>query len=151
MWKYSGTVLSITPNTSNDNWTLDADSAGVGKLIETWWGGQATSSTAMATRVARASGGVTPVAGNVAEHGPANQPANQIDFVASWSGSQTTLNAADIMALSWNCHGGVVRWLFDPEDEIWMVTGETLDLIACRNSVGTGTSTYGAIWSEIGV
>ena len=154
MFYYSGAQRSITPNTGDDNWSLDAVSAGVGKLLEVSWGGEATSSTAMATRVARSngeSGAIT--SGNPSEHGPANQPANQIDFVAAngYAATQPTLNSADLLALSWNCHGGIVRWVFHIVYEIWLVTGESLDIISCRNTVGTGTSTYGCAWSEIGV
>jgi hypothetical protein len=152
-WTYSGTVESITPSTSDDNWTLDAVSAGVGKLKEVFWGGESTSSTAMRTRVARASGEAgTGTAGNVAKYEGQGAPANDIDFFTTYANggsAQPTLNAASLFALSWNNQGGVVRWLADVDEEIWLITGQTLDLISCRNAVGTGTSTYGTVWSEI--
>jgi hypothetical protein len=149
-WSYSGGVRSITPSTSDDNWTLDAVSAGIGKVKEFSWGGQATSSTAMQTRVSRANseaGSLT--TGNVANLEGQGVPTNDVDFVTTYGTTQPTLNAADIFSLSWNDHGGVVRWVADPEEEVWLITGQTLDLISCRNAVGTASSSYGVVWSEI--
>lgn len=149
MWTYSGNTGAITPSTSDDNWTLDAVSAGIGKIKEFYWGGGATTSTAMHTRVARANGEAgSQTTGNVSEYGGADQPANKVDFVTTYGTTQPSLNAADIFSMSWNAHGGVVRWLADPDEEIWVQTGQTLDLISCRNSAGTATSSYGVIWSE---
>ena len=149
-WAFSGSVLSITPSTTDDNWTLDAVSAGIGKLKEVHWGGQATTSTAMATRVARANGEAgAQTAGNVANLEGEGNPANVLDFVTTYATTQPSLNAADIYGESWNDHGGVVRWLADPEEEVWVISGQTLDLISCRNSVGTGVSSYSGKWTEI--
>lgn len=149
-WGYSGGVLSITPSTTDDNWTLDAVSAGIGKLKEVHWGGQATTSTAMATRVARSNGEVgAQTAGNVAKLEGQGVPTNDIDFVTTYATTQPTLEAGDLFAESWNAHGGVIRWNADFEEEIWLITGQTLDLISCRNSVGTGTSSYSGKWTEI--
>tara|TARA_R110000824_G_scaffold11293_6_gene49358 strand:- start:5155 stop:5610 length:456 start_codon:yes stop_codon:yes gene_type:complete len=150
MWTYSGNTGSITPATDADNWTLDAVSAGIGKVKEFYWGGEATTSTAMHTKVARSSGGSTlsvEVAGT--EFGGQDQPANKLDFITDY-GTEPTLNASGtIFAISWNAHGGVVRWLADPDEEIWLVTGQTLNQMSCRNSVGTATSSYGVIWQEV--
>lgn len=148
--EYSGYVESITPSTIDDNWTLDAVDAGVGKLLEASWGGEAVSSTAMRTRIARSNGeSGAQTTGNVMELSGENTPANNINFVETYATTQPTLNNASLFALSWNAHGGVVRWVADPREEIWLITGQTLDLISCRNAVGTGVSTYGTIWSEI--
>ena len=149
-WGYSGSVRSITPSTTDDNYTLDAVSAGIGRLKEIHFGGEATTSTAMHTRVARANaeaGGQN--LGNVAKMEGQGVPSNDIDFNLTYDTTQPTLNAADIYTESWNCHGGVFRWLADPEEEIWLITGQTLDLISCRNSVGVGTSSYSGKWLEI--
>lgn len=151
-WHYSGAVRSITPSTSDDNWTLDAvtPATAVGKLKEVWFTGQATSSAAVQTRVARSNGEAgSGTAGNVANLEGEGVPTNNIDFYTTYASTQPSLNAADLFTASWNNHGGVVRWVADPEEEIWLMSGQSLDLISCRNSVGTGTSTYGCIWSEI--
>lgn len=149
-WGFSGSVIGITPSTTDDNWALDAVSAGIGKLKEVHFGGEATTSTAMRTRVSRANGeagGQT--GGNVANLEGEGNPANVLDFVTTYATTQPTLNAADLYAESWNDHGGVIRWLADPEEEIWLISGQTLDLISCRNAAGTGTSSYSAKWTEI--
>ena len=148
-WSYSGNTGSITPSTSDDNWTLDAVDAGIGKVKEVYWGGEATTSTAMRTRISRANAEAgSQTNGNVSEFGGADQPANKVDFVTTYGTTQPTLASADLFAISWNAHGGVVRWLADPDEEIWLITGQTLDLISCRNSTGTATSSYGVIWQE---
>ena len=152
-WKYTGTVESITPDLGDDNWTLDAVSAGIAKLKEVFWGGESVASTAMRTRVARSNGEVGVLtAGNVAEHQGEQEGSNRVDFVTQngYATTQPALNAASLFALSWNSHGGLVRWVIDPEDDIWLITGQTFDLISCRNAVGVGTSSYGVIWEEIG-
>lgn len=149
-WDYSGVVRSLTPSTTDDNWALDAVSAGIGKLKEVSWGGQSTTSTAMETRVARSNGEAgAQTLGNVANLGGQGNPANDLDFVLTYATTQPALEAADLYAESWNSHGGVVRWLADPDEEIWVITGQTLDEISCRNSVGVGVSSYGCKWSEI--
>ena len=52
MAKYSGTVLGITPSTTDDNWGLAAGASESGRIVEVHWGGEATTSTVMRTRVA---------------------------------------------------------------------------------------------------
>lgn len=143
MARYSGTVRSITPNTSNDNWTLVAGASESGKVIEVYFGGEATTTTAMCTRVARSSSGTTPSNGNVAKIHP-NHVTNVIDYVASWS-SYPTVDAGNLFCTSWNAHGGVIRWLAAPGEEFVIIASGQ---VSCRNSVGTGTSTYGVVWEE---
>lgn len=149
-WGYGAKVRSITPSLTDDNFTLDVVSAGLAKLKEISWGGEATTSTAMATRVARSNGEAgAQTNGNVANLEGQGVPANDADLVTTYATTQPTLNAADLYSESWNGHGGVVRWLADPEEEIWLITGQTLDLISCRNSVGVAVSSYGCMWLEV--
>lgn len=143
MAKYSGVRRSITPNTSNDNWTLVAGANESAKVIEFHWGGETTTSTAMNTRIARSASGTTPSNGNVAKLHP-NHVTNVIDFVASWS-AQPTPDSGDLWCQSWNAHGGVVRWLAAPGEEFVLLASAN---ISCRNANGTATSTYGVIWEE---
>lgn len=144
MARYSGVRRSITPNTSNDNWTLNAAANESGRVIEVHWGGETTTSTAMNTRVARSTGGTTLTAGSVAKIHP-NSPTNAIDFCTSAWSVQPTPDAGDLFCESWNAHGGVVRWLAAPGEEFILIGAA---LISCRNSNGTATSTYGVIWEE---
>mgnify|MGYP001614667209 FL=1 len=149
--EYTGTVRSITPSTTDDNWFLAGGAGEVAMVKKTWTGGEMTTTTAMCTRWARsvtgAGGGIT--AGNVAKHAPGN-PTNVVDFGTTYATTQPTLDAGDLWAESWNAHGGIVIWeAKDPEDA-WILVGLTVttSVICCRNSVGTGTSTYGVTWQE---
>lgn len=148
MARYSGVVRSITPSTSDDNWFLTAGANESGKVLEVHWGGEATTSTAMHTRVARASGQAgSATTGNVAKLHP-NSPTNLLTFGTTFATTQPTLDAGDLFAESWNAHGGVVRWLAAPGEEFVIIGAATETVISCRNTVGTATSTYGTIWEE---
>lgn len=151
-WGYNGTVKTITPSLTIDNWTLDAVLNGIGRLKEVSWGGEAVTSTAMQTRVARSNGEVgAQNLGDVAKLEGENVPANKLDFNdnVGYATTHPTLEAADLISESWNAHGGLLRWLADPEEEIWLFTGMALDLISCRNSVGVAASSYSVKWLEI--
>ena len=56
MSAFSGNQGAFTPSTSQDNWTLEADTAGdVGVVQSFGWGGRMTSSTGYRTRWVRPS------------------------------------------------------------------------------------------------
>jgi len=149
-WGFSTGVTSVAQTTGVDNIGLDAVSAGIGKLKECSWGGEMTSSTAMATRVARSNGEAgAQTNGSVQNLEGEGNPANVIDSVTSYATTDPTLAAGNLYAESWNAHGGAIRWLADPEEEIWLISGQTLDVISCRGSVGTGTGSWGFRWTEI--
>ena len=148
MGLYSGVVRSITPSLTDDNWFLTAGANESGAVREVHWGGQAEVTTAMHTRVARASGQAgAATAGNVAKLHP-NSPTNLMTFGTTFATTQPTLDAGDLFAESWNAHGGVVRWLADPGEEFVIIGAATEPVIACRNAVGVAVSTYGVIWGE---
>lgn len=153
MGRYSGVVLGITPDTGNDNWSLNAAANESGCVLEVHWGGQATTSTAMQTSIARSASGSTLTAGDVQKLHP-NTPTNLMDFVKNTGGAdggwttQPTLTAGALFAESWNAHGGVVRWLAAPGEEFVIIGAATPAQMSCRNAVGTATSSYGVIWQE---
>lgn len=141
---------SITPNTSNDNWTITAGTAGdLGKILAISWGGEATTSTAMATRWTRPStNGTTPVAGvNEPHNGSYATPL--LSTATSWTTQPTLVAASNLHSQSWNAHGGL-GYIALPLASPWMVqngvTGS--DEVSCRNSTGTATSSYGLTWEE---
>lgn len=145
---YGGYVRSITPATGDDNWGITGGASKSGKIIEVSWGGEVTSSTGAQTRVARSSGqtGATTL-GNVAKVHP-NSGSNGLGFETTFATTQPSLDAGDLFTISWNFHGGVVRWLAAPGEEFVIIGAATETVISCRNSVGTSTSSYGCIWSE---
>jgi len=147
MGVYTGNDAGITPVTTDDNFSLDAGAGESGQILEVGWGGEATASTAMRTRLARSGGSpATPVVGTAGKRRP-NSVANIIIFTTGWT-TQPTIDAVPqdlIPVQSWNAHGGVVRWLAAPGEEIIMIGAE---IICCRNAVGVGVSSYGATWQE---
>lgn len=154
-WDYAGAAEGITPSagtvaSGDDNWTLDAASAGVGEITEVYWGGETTTSTAMRTRVARSDQqGTSPTALTVEKLSGVNTPTHQIDLVATYaSGAQPTMVVPSLIAMGWNAHGGMFRWVAGPREGFFLITGESLDLISCRNAIGVGQSTYGVHWKE---
>jgi hypothetical protein len=145
---YAGGVRSITPSTTDDNWTVRAGASKSCTLKEFTFSGEATTSTAMHTRVARSSGQTgSATAGNVEKLHP-NSPANGCGFSTTFGTTQPTLESGDLFSSSWNCHGGVVRWLAAPEERLTLIGATTELCVSCRNSVGTGTSSYHVIWEE---
>lgn len=140
---YAGTNAGITPNTSNDNWTLVAGSSEMGFVKYLSGTGEATSSTAMRTRVARSTGGTTASTATAAKTRP-HQPAPSLDFVTGWS-SQPTLATESLFYASWNCNGGGFRIMLAGADQLVIPPSANL---SCRNAVGTGTSSYEVHWEE---
>jgi len=146
MGAYSGIRRSIAPSLTTDNWTLVTGAGESGKVYDIGFSGEMSVSTPMQTRVARSSGQAgAETLGSVAKlH--VNSVANLISFVTSFLTTQAALDAGDLIPLgSWNANGGVIRWAALPGEELIILSSAN---ISCRNSVGTGTSSYGVVWSE---
>ena len=148
MARYGAVVRSITASTTDDNIALTAGASKSGKILEVHWGGEATTSTAMCTRVARSSGQTGTTTSVTAAKFHPNAPANGLVFASTFATTQPTLDSADLFAESWNAHGGVVRWLAAPGEEMVLLGATTEICISCRNSTGTATSTYGMVTEE---
>lgn len=146
---YSGVVRSITPATNDDNWTLRAGANKSLRVLAVHWGGEKTSSEGMMTRVARSSGqSGTATAGSVEKAHP-NSPANGCGFATQFGTTQPSLEAGDLIAESWNAHGGIFYWHAGAPDEEFVLIGAATELcISCRNTAGTGVSSYGVTWRE---
>ena len=150
MSKYGAYVRSITPSTTDDNLTLAAGASEQAAVIEVSWGGEATTSTAMHTRNARSSGqtGSATLANTEVIH-PYGTATSPVRAITTFATTQPTLENGDLFATSWNAHGGVIRWLAAPGEE-WILIGAATELcISNRNSVGTGTSSYGIVYDCI--
>jgi hypothetical protein len=148
MSKYAGSLLSITPATNDDNWTVRGGASKSGKIIDLTFGGEATSSTAMCTRVARSSGQTGSASLGATEKLHPNSPAAGLGFSGTFATTQPPLETGSLFATSWNAHGGVVRWLAAPGEEFVLIGATTELCISCRNSVGVGVSSYVVIWEE---
>lgn len=148
MARYGAYVRSITPSTTDDNIGVTAGSSKSGKIVEVSWGGESTTTTAMQTRVARSSGQTGATTAVTAAKLHPNAPANGMVFESTFATTQPTLDTGDLFTTSWNSHGGVVRWLAAPGEEFVIIGAATETVISCRNSVGTGVSTYGLVTEE---
>jgi hypothetical protein len=146
MGKYSGTVAK-TVALANINWALEGAAGETGRIIEVTAGGESTASTAMRTRWNRATTPGVPVAGTPGDVQKlrANYPTNVLAFADGYATTEPVLAAGDLLTFSWNCHGGLIRWLAAPGEE-WEING--LESIVCNPAVGTGVSTYGVIWED---
>lgn len=149
---YSGGRSGITPVTTTDNWTLEANAAGeIGMVGEFNWGGESTTSTAMRTRIVRpTTAGATATAGTAGTGHPGAQAARLV-FATGWT-TQPVIPAdgtGELYVSSWNSHGGVIIWKASPGEEIFVVNGLLTSELSCRNAVGTGVSSYGVRWTEV--
>lgn len=144
-WAFSSGVLSITPNTANDNFTLVGTAAKLARIKEVRATGGASSSTPAHTDLATSTAGTTPVAATNIQKLSPNSAANSLNFYKSWTSQPSSLVTPGYLGEDWNQYGGVLRWLADPEEGIYMLGAAC---ISCRNSVGVGTSSYFAIWME---
>lgn len=147
---YSAFAREITPSTTDDNWIVEAQTAEVGFITNIWWGGNVTTSTNATTRTTRGSGQAgAGTAGNIAKHG--NDQTALLAFFTTYATTQPTLNAGDLVALSWNMHGGVVRIALSIEEAFQLIgkaTPDELSTICNRNATGVSSSTYGVTWKE---
>ncbi len=146
-WKFGGTNSTITPTVGAPNISLESAASEFAAVMEFSWGGEVTTSTVMNTSFSRAAEGVgAPATAITAQLFAENQAA--VSLVVSGGDHATTVPAkstGDLWATSWNAHGGVIRWLAAPGEEVIMLGVATVVL---ENSVGTATSSYGLVWLE---
>jgi hypothetical protein len=149
---YSAVRQSITPDTTKDNWTLHAASGEYGVLLAVSCSGEASSSTVMSTRFARPSSvGTTITTGNAERHGLGTAVSQTIDFATNWTTQPTLPSAQSLLPSgSWNALGGLLYWRAASADEEIQLFGAASAAaeISCRNTVGTGVSTYAVAWRE---
>lgn len=151
MPRFSGIVRSITPiiGSTGQNWVLAAGANEMASVQRAYCGGQETSTTAMVTRFTRASGQAGALTlGNVEQIHPWS-PTNYVAYGTAFATTQPTPGAGSLWAPSWNAHGGIAMWAALDAEEEWVLIGAATELcLMCRNSVGTGVSTYGVVWRE---
>jgi hypothetical protein len=147
---YNGYVRSITASTTDDNWTVVGTAATMAcRVLSVAMSGEATTSTAMHTRHARSTGQNGTWTLGTTEKSDPNSPAGQMSFATTFATTQPTLSSGDLLAMSWNAHGGIMYWHSGSPDEEWFLIGASVNVnISSRNSVGTGTSSYGCSYRE---
>lgn len=146
---------AFTPNTSNDNWNLDVNTATAGtfgKVVAIGWGGQLTTSTGYRTRWTRpqTAASSTFTALSLQAHQPNYQNAGA--RVGTWAvqAALFTDPNSNLWAQSWNGQGGVGMIVFPLANPWWFVTGAMQGQISCRNVSGTDASgsSYEVTWEE---
>lgn len=153
MPEFYGGVVSITPATANDNWTIGPGAAGIfGKVFEIFWGGQLTTSAGYATRWVRPTTvGVTPVAITLG-YGQPNYVAAGLALASGWT-TQPVIPATgvgNLFAQSWNAQGGQGSIVMPLDKEWWVSATILTGQISCRNISGTDASgsSYFMGWKE---
>lgn len=145
-----GAVSGVTSAATTDLIVIEAGSSRMLKILEVGWGGEATTTTAMRTRLALASTAGTSITGtvDVVKQIPATDPANA--FTTGVSSTSPTYAAGNMIPFSsWNSHGGVVRWLANPGEEFLLIQAVTAGKqVALRNEVGVATITCGLVVVE---
>ncbi len=129
--------------TTDDLLALDAAADEDGAVIEFSIGGEVTTSTAARIRLSRGSGGTVPVAADVQQRHRLS-PSPVIQAVDSWT-AQPTLDAGALFGTSWNAHGGVIRWLAAPGEEMAIIG---LEQVSLRETIAAVALSGSLIWSE---
>lgn len=149
MADYSGFIQTLTPSSSDDNWTMDAIIDEYAEIIKMLVAGEETASAVIAGRIARSSssaGGQSALIDVQNLHPHSN--AASIELIATYVTTQPTLTAGAIIPYTLNAHGGVVVEIQDPNARPQVVGLET---VSCRNDVGVSAaeqSSYGITWHE---
>jgi hypothetical protein len=115
---YYASQSGITPTVGNSYLAIKPTATGQGRVLESYLGGEATTSTVFRTEVSRATTpGVTPVA-------LTPQPANDLSPAAAFTVSKsfttqpTGLTFGPVQAF--NAFGGVDRWVPQPGEELYV-------------------------------
>lgn len=145
-----GAVTVVTTASTTDLIVIEAGSSRMLKILEVGWGGEATTTTALRTRLALASTAGTSITGtvDVVKQIPATDPTNA--FVTGTSSTSPTYAAGNLIPFSsWNAHGGVVRWLANPGEEFVLVQAVTGGKqVALRNENGVAQISCGLVVIE---
>jgi len=144
---------AFTPATTQDNWCLDSQTAGVfGKVVAIGWGGRLTTSTGYRTRWTRpttiGSGTFTALTLGYGQPNYFTAGARCGTFA-----TQPVLAAdpaGNLWAQDWNAQGGVGVIVMPLANPWYFVNGVLTGQVACRNVAGTDAngSTYSVEWEE---
>lgn len=158
MPSFAGGNGNFTPSTTNDNYTLDAQTTVGGPIRVTMvgWGGSNTSSNGYRTRWTRAttlgSGTLTQI--TAAGNNPSFTTSASA-LVSAYGTAQPVLAAdpgANLYATDWNNQGGSGILVLPIAQAWWLVAngGVSKQQLSCRNTKGTDAnlSSYQIMWEE---
>lgn len=141
---YTGTRAGVTLATTTDLWTLSSPSAGQVRVLESYIGGEATTSTVLRFAVQRSTGGTTPT-NQTPEKMNTRSPAAASTFATTWS-TQPTLSGNALLFHAFNAFGGTDRWVPSPGAEIYLVNAE---ILSGRSASGVPVVSAHLIWEEL--
>ena len=101
-------------------------------MLESYVGGESTTSTAARIAIQRSTGGTTPT-NQTLEKMSTRSPAAAGTFATTWS-AQPSLSGSALLYHAFNTFGGTDRWVSAPGEEIYQVNGE---LLSERSASGT--------------
>lgn len=129
---YTGSRSGVTLATTTDLWTLTVGSSGQARLLESYLGGEATTSTVLRFANQFSTSGTTPT-NQTPEKTNSRSPAAVSTFATAWS-TQPTLSGVAVFFHAFNAFGGTDRWVPPPGAEIYLVNSEKW---SGRSAVGT--------------
>lgn len=128
-------------STSDDLRTIQSVASGQGsslKVYEVFIGGEASSSTPARLVANRPSASPTGAATNVVpEKIDPSSVAAAFTNSSTYASTQSTLSTNDILTISFNAFGGVVRWVPSPDGEIIVGTQGAIAYLSFRSRSGT--------------
>lgn len=132
---------ALALSTTNDVRTIQSVATGQGstlKIFEVFVGGEASSSTVARLVANRPSASPTGAATNVVPEkiDPASVAA-AFTNASTYATTQSTLSTNDILTISFNAFGGVVRWIPAPDGEIIVGTQGAIAYLSFRSRSGT--------------
>lgn len=142
---YSGTRAGVTLATSTDLWTLTTASTAQARVLESFIGGEATSSTVLRFAVQISTSGTTPTNATPTPFNSRSPAATSL-FRTAWSVQPTLTSGSIPFYHAFNAFGGTDRWVAQPGAEVYLVNGEQL---SGRSASGTPVVSAHLIWEEL--
>ena len=156
MAQHTGGNGAFTPSTTNDNWTLHADTAGdIFKVKKYGWGGRGTTSTGYRTRWTRPATDPTGAGTAIVQGRTSPGTVALCALNSTYATAQAILTAdpgGNLDAMDWNILGGGGEIVLPIGGEWTGVNAATagFSFVSCRNVAGVDAnlSTYSVQWEE---
>ena len=145
---YSGTRLGQTPGAAvNILFVLTAAAAGQTRILETFFGGEATASGVQRNALNRPSAAGTGTATNqTPEKFSTRSPAAAGTYTTAYATTNPTASTNDLITQAFNAFGGSDRYVPQPGAEIYVVNAE--QIYACNRS-GVQVQSHHCIFEEL--
>jgi len=156
---YNKTWLGVALSTSNSTWELVTTATGEIRVLEHYYGGEATSSTVLRTGIMRVNAqgtGTAPTAytpnlfksGAVKSVAAASTVYGANNATIAWGTAQETL-FDPMVTHAFNAFGGTDRWVPQPGEEIYTNGGSAAGSISSRSLSGTPITSGHMIFEEL--